>query len=103
MKFNELRVPTFDINSFSWKKQQDGTWHGVAELSTLGFRCGDKIDGRLYGPLYNDACDVGLAIDNPRTGKTKRFYLSRGGEDFDGEATEFTSIDLTTKVTILND
>jgi hypothetical protein len=102
MKHTELQVPTFDINLITWKKGSE-IWQGIVELSTLGFRCGDNIAGRLYGPLYNDACDVGLTIHNPQTNKTKRFYMSRGGEDFDGEATEFTSLDKTVKVTIIND
>ena len=49
----------------------------TAEASTIGY----------HGPhqIYDDACDVGIAVLSERTGNVVRFYLS--GQDIDGEDT----------------
>lgn len=28
-------------------------------------------------PIYNDACDIGIAISSARTGRVERFYLTK--------------------------
>lgn len=39
----------------------------VTEASDIGFR--------RFEQLYDDACDVGLALVNPRSGNVTRWYL----------------------------
>lgn len=48
----------------------------AAEASDLGY----------HGPhqIYDDACDVGIAIRSERTGELVRYYLS-GEDSLDGE------------------
>lgn len=41
----------------------------IGEASDIGFRGLER--------LYDDACDVGLALVNPRTGNTTRWYLQQ--------------------------
>lgn len=40
----------------------------VCEASDIGLQ--------RFEPLYDDACDVGLALINPRNGSVTRWYLS---------------------------
>lgn len=49
----------------------------VAEASEIGF-CD-------FHRIYDDACDVGLAIRSDRTGQTATFYLSDEKLDADGD------------------
>jgi len=39
----------------------------IAEASDIGFRGVER--------LYDDACDVGIALRNPRSGNVTRWYL----------------------------
>lgn len=45
----------------------------IGEASDLGFRGME--------PLYDDACDVGLALVNPRSGNVTRWYLKEEVRD----------------------
>jgi hypothetical protein len=42
----------------------------TAEASTLGLR-----PGHVWQQLYDDACDVGIALYNPQTGSTTTWHL----------------------------
>lgn len=41
----------------------------IAEHSDLG-------SPQLYNRIYDDACDVGIALHNPKSGKTTTWYLA---------------------------
>jgi len=45
--------------------------------SDLGFRAGMEP----FGPLYDDACDVGITLDNPETGNRTHWYLKDTATD----------------------
>lgn len=49
----------------------------VAELS--------DIQVKQFQQLYNDACDVGLGLRNPKTGNVTRWYLSESETVYDPE------------------
>ena len=42
----------------------------LADMSDLGVRAGDTP----FEQLYDDACDIGIALLNPRTGSTTYWY-----------------------------
>lgn len=58
----------FSSRHFSCSPNDDGTVTLVAEASTLGYHSPSRI--------YDDACDVGVAVRSDKTGKTIRYYLS---------------------------
>lgn len=64
---------SYDGALFTVSSHDDGTKTLVAEASTLGY----------HGPrrIYDDACDVGIAVRSHRTGRLVRFYLD--SEDMD--------------------
>lgn len=54
----------------------------VAEASDFG----PLRDGRRWlRRLFNDACDVGVFVVSPTTGKVMRFYLEREEKDAEGD------------------
>jgi hypothetical protein len=59
----------YDSSKFTCSKDPDGTTTLVAEASDLRYNAPHRI--------YDDACDVGIAIRSDRTGKLVRFYLSK--------------------------
>lgn len=65
----------YPSNLFTSSRDPNGTITLVAEASTLRYD--------LPRQIYDDACDVGIAIRSDRTGRIVRFYLT--GEDTDGE------------------
>lgn len=52
----------------------------TGEASELGLRPGQAFD-----QLYDDACDVGLVLQNPRTGNQTRWALSNTDKDGEGD------------------
>lgn len=67
----------YDSSLFTVSPHSDGTKVLVAEASDLGY----------HGPrrIYDDACDVGVAIRSHRTGRLVRFYLDSEDRDHTGE------------------
>ena len=65
-------VHAFDSYEFTFKNNVLS-----AEASTLCYRDSYRI--------YDDACDVGIAIRSARTGVVVRFYESRTDSDRDGD------------------
>lgn len=57
-----------------------------AEASSLGFRAGMEP----FGPLYDDACDVGITLDNPETGNRTHWYLQSPETDADNDVVQWT-------------
>jgi hypothetical protein len=62
---------------FTITTTQSGHTTMVSEASVIGY----------HGPLqiYDDACDVGIAVRSHKTGRTLRFYLSTEDRDDSGE------------------
>jgi len=91
--------PVHSASRFSWSKGV-----GVAEAS-------DLRGTPLFGRLYDDACDLGFRLLNPRTHKVEAFYLSHEDKDASGEDTygiHFYPVDITlrnqgVRVLIIND
>lgn len=83
-KPNELHVNPLPLERFSWNAQSRTL---VAEGSDFGplRETFDPRTGRTWiQQLWNDACDVGIAIESHKTGKVERFYLSQE-ETHDGD------------------
>lgn len=59
-------IVTYQVGQFHWHKDDKE------------FSCehSDLNSGRIFDRVYDDACDVGFAMYNPKTGKTVRFYLA---------------------------
>lgn len=58
----------------------------IAEASTLGWKPGYT----RFDQLYDDACDVGIAVYNPRTMSTTYWHTVGGpAEDADGDVTHW--------------
>jgi len=96
-KQNELDCPRHPLERFDWDKAQG---HLVTEACTL--------QGRLFGRLYNDACDEGFEIHSSRTGRTVKFHLDEVHRDSDGDVTHWTFKPVDThgtvsKVIVFND
>ncbi len=62
---------------FTITKEPSGRTTMVAEASDVGYRSPLRI--------YDDACDVGIAIRSRRTGRVVRFYLAHEDNDRSGE------------------
>lgn len=52
----------------------------TVEASTLGLR-----PGHVWERLYDDACDVGLALRSHKTGEVSTWYLCEGETKVDSE------------------
>jgi len=60
----QLNPPQYSTDYFSHNKNEKKL---VSEYSDLRLR--------QFHRLYDDACDVGLALYNPKTGSVTRWYL----------------------------
>lgn len=69
-----LRFESYDIANFTWDAHRRTF---SAEASDLQLNQFDR--------LYDDACDVGLAIGNPDTGRVATFYLAETDTDGEGD------------------
>ena len=90
-------INTFDASKISWKDKD-----GHVDASDLGLKAGMLP----YCPLYDDACDLGLILINPKTGKKCIFVLTAEvTTNYESEITswEFKSEDGTIGLVILND
>ena len=67
----------YPSNFFSCSTNADGTVVLVAEASDLRYNEPRQI--------YDDACDVGIAVRSEKTGRLVRFYLSKTDYTPDGE------------------
>lgn len=74
----QLNVPTFSFNSPFQVTVNTASKMLVTERSDMG-------NMPLLSQLYDDACDVGLALHNEQTGKTTRWHLLREEKDGEGE------------------
>jgi hypothetical protein len=98
---NELYMTEMDLRKFTWTKK-DGSL--VAEASDFG----PLRDGRWWlQRIYNDACDIGIAIRSHVTETVEKFYLQTEHER-DGDLTHWTFLPLNPNckvkhVTIFND
>ena len=81
---HQLPVVRHDIRRFSWNSE-DQTF--TAEASDL--------ERRIMSRLYNDACDMGFVIRNPKTGNEVTFSFVSEDKDNEGEIQgwRFESID----------
>lgn len=66
----------YDASRFSWDAKVP-----AAELSDLGVRAG--VDP--FCRIYDDACDVGIGLRNPKTGKVIRFAVASTDKDREGD------------------
>lgn len=57
----------------------------VAEDSTLRGPLNSRLGLSLCHPIYDDACDEGIAIRSVKTGRVVRFYLSHIDKDREGD------------------
>jgi len=69
----QLAVPTVNSALFSHNARAKTL---AAEISDLGCN---------FRPLYDDACDVGIALSNPRTGNVTRWAVSEEVRDAERE------------------
>jgi hypothetical protein len=76
MKFNLIPFPS---SIFSWMRTANGM-KLVAEASDMG--------NRHLQPLYDDACDVGFAVESVHTGAVVTYVLSGPFYREDGEDRE---------------
>jgi hypothetical protein len=77
LKSYERDIPALDLARFDWDRENNAL---VAEASDLGH-------SQLVHRLYDDACDLGIAIRSHHTGKVKRFVLAgtdKSGDDVAG-------------------
>lgn len=77
MLLNCLNVE-FYTTLFSHNKQEKSF---VAEASTIGLKS--------FARLYDDACDEGCMLTNPKTLKSIFFYLHKTHKDADGDITHW--------------
>lgn len=48
------------------------------------------LDGLKFMPVYQDACDVGIALFSPATQRVVEFYISNYHRNADGDVTHWT-------------
>ena len=93
-KSYELDIPALNLKAFDWDRENNSL---TAEVSCL--------EGFAIRRLFNDACDMGIAILSP-SGVTKRFNLVGTDEDGEGEVQgwHFNPVDgIGPSVLIIND
>lgn len=64
----QLKLTPYSANNVEWLGRLK---RGVVDASTLGLR-----PGHQFQPLYDDACDVGLALYNDKTQATVVWFWS---------------------------
>ena len=79
MNTNELYMKALSTHKFFWDKERRAFSADVSDL--------DGAD--LFQRIYNDACDCGFALHNPKTGNTIRFCLFEE-HNVDGDITHWT-------------
>lgn len=87
-------LPTLSARSFRWAKRV-----GTCDLSDLG---PGGIDSVL-SPLFEDACDVGLALMSPKTGVTKHFVHTRASYGQEGEVTSWNLVEMGPRGSLASD
>jgi hypothetical protein len=70
----QLEVPRYSSESLSHSAAKGLL---IGEASDIGYRG--------LGQLYDDSCDVGLALENPRTGNITRWSLKEEIRDQEHE------------------
>lgn len=72
-KSNELDLIPLSLEKFTWKAKDQTLSAEESDLHSHSF------DGTYpwLQRLYNDACDVGIAIRSHYTGKVERFHLEK--------------------------
>lgn len=83
---NNIIAPLIPADMFQWHLNTDDTYFGTADASALGFRPGWSPFYRLY----NDSCDVGFLLVNPKTFTEMIFVLEHIHDEYD--SWEFKSI-----------
>jgi len=78
----DLSMTELDLRRFSWHRESQTL---TTEESTL--RNGPRTaNGEWFlSRMYNDACDVGIAIRSHKTGTVERFYLTTTDQDSEGD------------------
>ncbi len=74
----QLNVPVFRIEHVMQLSVNSNSKTLVAEHSDMGRM-------PLFSPLYDDACDVGIALHNTQTGVTTRWHLLEEKKDNEGD------------------
>lgn len=77
-----METKALSLKHFDWLKE---TKELVAEESQL--RDGRRFDGThpWMQQVWNDSCDIGIAIRSHTTNKIERFYLDKEDRDSEGE------------------
>jgi hypothetical protein len=75
-----LPLPTFSLDQFTWDKKNRRL---ITEASTLCHF------GNMFGQVWSDSCDLGLAIESHKTGDIFRFALDGEQADKEGEITSW--------------
>ncbi len=93
-----LSCPIYPSRVFTWKGNS-----AVSDVSDMHAYASPQ-----WSQLYDDACDVGFAIESDRTGKVVRFSLGREefsghGEDKEVVGWNFISICGKYKILVVND
>lgn len=79
-KYNELPMRELDLTKFHFDPK---TATMSAEVSDLGISPNEDF----IKPIYNDACDVGIAVRSDLTGRVEKFSfidMDSDGEDVHG-------------------
>lgn len=63
---NELPVREYNLALFHFDKATGELTSEASDLNGFG-----------PGQLWNDACDIGIAVRSPRTDRVERFYLDK--------------------------
>jgi hypothetical protein len=69
-----LSLPQIPMSKFHWD----------AESRVLSAEISDLNNPR-FQRIYDDACDVGLAVRSDRTGETVSFYVAQEHKDREGD------------------
>lgn len=74
----QTSLPTFQLSQFDFDKVSREL---VGEASTI--QRGGQV--KLFGQVFDDACDQGLVIQSHRTGKYLTFVVDKVDQDREGE------------------
>jgi len=94
----KLQLSPISSKFFTWNTEADNCY-GVTDISDLG------PNYNLFQKIYDDACDVGFAIESEKTGKVVEFYFDSEVVDPEGciDAYVFYNADSSISIWVYND
>ncbi len=75
-RHNEIPMTLLPLKTFTFNKKDKTLSAFASDFGALRDTYSPRTGRTWLQRLYNDSCDIGIAIQSELTGKTERFYLT---------------------------